>query len=66
MLRLVGVNARPLVVTDGVEPEDAGAEDVVVTGTAVVIVGFAVVLDEFFASVVLVVLVVLVVIVVAT
>ena len=60
MLTLVGVNASPLVVTVGVEPEGAGAAVVVVVGLAVVVVDFAVgvVLVELIATVVTVVTVV--------
>jgi len=60
MLTLVGVNASPLVVTVGVEPEGAGAAVVVVVGLAVVVVDFAVgvVLVELLATVVTVVTVV--------
>jgi len=57
MLTPVGVNASPLVVTVGVEPEGAGAAVVVVVGLAVVVVDFAVgvVLVELLATVVTVV-----------
>ena len=57
MLTLVGVNARPLVVTVGVEPEGAGEAVVVVVALAVVVVDFAVavMLVELLATVVTVV-----------